>query len=227
MQDKYETLVRWYLRFNGFLTVENFVVHEARNGHIPEGAEFDTLAVRFPYSREQVSQKPIKNDPRLADAEGDRDKLIDFVIAEVKGGKRNTLNRIWHPADETQKGERIAYVLRWLGALATDEEIGAVAIQLQKQLRARHDKYLFRLVYFSHAQSKQAVPSAVPQITFRHIADFIVNLRTPCWQQFGMGARSQHEQWDDLIRQIWHIGDPENPASSEDKVEAILKLINS
>ena len=32
-----ETLVRWYLRFNGYLGVENLVVHEPNSGAVPQG----------------------------------------------------------------------------------------------------------------------------------------------------------------------------------------------
>jgi hypothetical protein len=162
MENKFEKLVRWYLRFNGYLTVENFVIHEPRNGQVPEGAEFDTMAVRFPYSREQVQQKLIQNDPHLEDTEASENKLIDFVIAEVKSGKRNTLNNIWHPDGEDQKVDRVAYLVRWLGPLGTEVEIAGVAGQIQKHLRARHGSFLFRVVYFSHTNTKQAVPATVP-----------------------------------------------------------------
>jgi hypothetical protein len=227
MPDNYEKLVRWYLRFNGYLSIENFVVHEPRNGHVPEGAEFDTLAVRFPYSREQVDQKLIQNDPRLEDCETKRDGLTDFVIAEVKSGKRNSLNRIWHPEEPTQKIKRVAYLLRWLGPLDTDDKIEEVATALQSKLRVRSSSFLFRLVYFAHATTTQAVPLTVPQITFSQIAEFVVSLRTPKWKRQGIGVKSQHEQWDEMIRQIWEIGSPENNLSEADKVSAILQLLKS
>jgi len=226
MENNHEKFVRWYLRFNGYLTVENFVIHEPQNGHIPEGAEFDTLAVRFPHSREQVEQNLIQNDPRLDDSEEGEGKLIDFVIAEVKSGKRNTLNAIWRPNGEDQKVDRVAYLLRWLGALSTEEEIAQVAHHLQKSLRARHNSFLFRVVYFSHTKSRQVVPTTVPQITFREIAEFVVGLRTPCWAQYNMGVKSDHEQWDHMIREIWDIGNPEKAGTNGDKVDAILERIS-
>jgi len=226
MENNYEKLVRWYLRFNGYLAVENFVIHEPKNGHIPEGAEFDTIAVRFPHSREQVEEKPIRNDPRLEDSEAKDHKLIDFVIAEVKSGKRNSLNGIWQPGDEEQTIKRVGYLLRWLGALSTEEEIAQVAPQLQKNLRARHGSFLFRIVYFSRENTQQAVPKIVPQITFRNIAEFIIDLRTPCWAQYKMGVRSAHEQWDELICKVWEIGSPERAASNPEKVEEILALLS-
>lgn len=226
MEDKYEQLVRWYLRFNGYLTAENYVVHEARNGRIPQGGEFDTLGVRFPYSREEVDQKLIRNDPKLDDAEVSAQHLVDFLIAEVKSGKRNSLNSIWQPGNEDEKVRRVAYLLRWMGALGDEQRISEVACRLQKHHRARENGYLFRLVYFSQSHTKQAVPAVVPQITFREIAEFIVRLRTPCWQQLGMGVRSHHAQWDKLICDIWDIGDPQNHESDEEKVERILMLLS-
>ena len=47
-----ENLVRSYLRFNGYLGVENLIVHEPISGAVPQGAEFDVVAVRFPFSSE-------------------------------------------------------------------------------------------------------------------------------------------------------------------------------
>ena len=226
MEDKYEKFVRWYLRFNGYLTAENYVIHEARNGHVPEGGEFDTLGVRFPHSREQVDQNLIRNDPRLDDGEVIADHLIDFVIAEVKSGNRNRLNGIWQPGNDEEKVSRVAYLLRWMGALGDEQRITEVARRLQKEHRARDNGYLFRLVYFSHSHTQQAVPAIVPQITFREIAEFIVKLRTPCWKGYGLGVRSQHEQWDKLVCDIWDIGSPESHQSDAEKVEAVLALLS-
>jgi len=225
MKEQHEKLVRWYLRFNGYLTAENYVIHEARNGKVPQGGEFDTLGVRFPYSREQVDQKLIRNDPKLDDAEARAAHLIDFVIAEVKGGNRNKLNSIWQSGDEGAKVRRVAYLLRWMGALGDEQRISDVARRLQKEHRVREHGYLFRLVYFSHSHTQQAVPAVVPQITFQEIAEFIVKLRTPCWKGYGMGVRSLHGQWDKLICDIWDIGNPDSPLSEAQKIEAILALL--
>jgi len=225
MEEKHEKLVRWYMRFNGYLTAENYVIHEARNGKVPQGGEFDTLGVRFPYSREQVDQKLIRNDPKLDDAEARADHLIDFVIAEVKSGNRNKLNSIWQEGSENEKVGRVGYLLRWLGAFGDEQRISDVARRLQREHRVRENGYLFRLVYFSHSHTKQAVPAVVPQITFREIAEFIVKLRTPCWKGYGMGVRSLHGHWDKLICDIWDIGNPNSQQSETQKIEAILALL--
>jgi hypothetical protein len=94
MPHAHETLVRWYLRFNGYLGEESFVVHEPDIGGVPQGAEFDTLAVRFPFSREYAGFA-IENDPRLLDVEAIQKSLVDFTIAEVKSGENLKPNRIW------------------------------------------------------------------------------------------------------------------------------------
>jgi hypothetical protein len=226
MEDKYEKLVRWYLRFNGYLTVENYVIHEARNGRVPQGGEFDTLGVRFPHSREQVDQKLIRNDPKLEDAEASANHLIDFVIAEVKSGNRNRLNRVWQPGNEGEKVRRVAYLLRWMGALGDEQQISDVARRLQKEHRARENGYLFRLLNFSRSHAKQAVPAVVPQVTFREIAEFIIKLRTPCWKGYGLGVRSLHGQWDKLICDIWDIGNPDSDQSDAEKIQSVLALLS-
>jgi len=151
--------------------------------------------------------------------------LIDFVIAEVKSGNRNKLNGIWQPDNEDAKVGRVGYLLRWMGALGDEQRVTEVASRLHKEHRARENGYLFRLLYFSHSHTKQAVPAVVPQITFREIAEFIVTLRTPSWKVYGMGVRSLHGQWDKLIRDIWDIGNPDSQLSEAQKIEAILALL--
>ena len=180
--------------------------------------------MRFPYSREQVDKKLIRNDPKLHDTEVNEHHLIDFVIAEVKSGKRKSLNSIWQPGNEDEKVSRVVYLLRWIGALGDEQRISAVARRLQKEHRVREGGYLFRLLYFSHSHTEQAVPAVVSQITFRGIAEFIIKLRTPSWKEYGMGVRSLHEQWDKLICDVWDIGDPDKPDSDEQKVEHIVNF---
>ena len=80
---------REWQRFNGYLCVANFVVHEpdAPAQTVPQGAEIDTLAVRFPFSNEVIAATPQKHalhDPRL-ECPGPRH--IGCIIAEIKGEK--------------------------------------------------------------------------------------------------------------------------------------------
>lgn len=111
LTDPYEELVRWYLRFNGFLTTENFVVHSPNRSlpRVPAGTETDILGVRFPHSKESPAETwtpdveavrfTIRNHSRLFDADAMSADLIDFLIAEVKGGNDRRLNATWRSPD--------------------------------------------------------------------------------------------------------------------------------
>ena len=223
MSDNCETFVRWYLRFNGYLGVENFVVHEPARGRIDQGTESDVLAVRFPHSREDVGA-PLQTDPRLLAglaAPGN----VDFVIAEVKGGNRATLNAVWTPPVSAAKLRRVSYILRWLGPLADEAAIDAVARDLQRTHRATHDKNSFRVVFFSKRHRRAVSALGITQILFRDIADFVVNIRADCWKRYGLGVRSDHSQWDPLILEIWRLADPDRNAPPAQKVDDILAIL--
>jgi len=68
------------------------------------------------------------------------------------------------------------------------------------------------------------VPANVPQVTFKEIAEFVIKLRALCWKAYGFGVRSQHEQWDKLICDIWEVG---NPDSDQSDAETILALLSA
>lgn len=46
-----------------------------------------------------------------------------------------------------------------------------------------------------------------------------------CGHNWELGARSQHEQWDDLIRDIWRLAGPDRALPDNQKVEEILARI--
>ena len=77
-----EKVAYWYFRLNGFLQIENFVVHPTRSGG--QRTDADLLGVRFPHRAERQfdDQNDIMADDehRLALSR----ELIDVIIAEVK-----------------------------------------------------------------------------------------------------------------------------------------------
>lgn len=223
MPDPCETFVRWYLRFNGYLGVENFVVHEPSAGRVNQGTESDILAVRFPYSHEDPGT-PLQLDPRLQAGMPDP-PLVDFIIAEVKGGNRAPLNDIWTPPVNDAKIGRVAYLVKWLGPLQDETAIREVATELQRHHKARRDGYNFRLIFFSTRERRPARNLGIPQIMFAQIAEFFVNVRAGCWQRSGLGVRSDHHQWDPLILKAWSVADPGRDAPATQKVQDILALL--
>lgn len=216
--DPYELLVRWYLRFNGYLGVENFVIHQTVEGGNVQVGENDILAVRFPNSREDPGFA-LETDDRLLDKEAIDHALLDFVVAEVKGGRKDTLNTVWQAPPDPAKIARAAYVIQWLGPLAERASIQQVATELQASHRSRSGQFLFRVVKFAHRVRPNL---ALRQVTFNDIADFLVRVRTPCWQDRGYGARSPHNQWHPFIKSLWAIADPESSSDPASKIQAIL-----
>jgi hypothetical protein len=106
-----EKVAYWYFRLNGFLQIENFVVHPERRGG--QRTDADLLAVRFPYRAERLFDDP---DDIMADDEHrlalSRD-LIDVVIVEVKTNQPCTLNGPWTRQDQ----QNVHRVLAAIGCL--------------------------------------------------------------------------------------------------------------
>lgn len=216
-----ETLVRWYLRFNGYLGVENLVVHERGSGAVPQGAEFDVVAVRFPHSRE-IADFELPRDTRLTAIE--KPGVVNVMIGEVKGGKDTAINDVWKAGgDEALKLARLGYLVRWLGFYDNDADIDQVAGDLRRSATSDRGHFV-RAVYFGARRSQQAEDLRIPQILLAEIACWIVTTRASCWRDRDVAKRSCHDQWDPLIKNIWNLADPELPGQPEAKVSAILAL---
>ena len=77
-----EKVAYWYFRLNGFLQIENFVVHPERGGS--QRTDADILGVRFPFRAERLFDDPhdiMRDDEARLSLSADQ---IDVVIAEVK-----------------------------------------------------------------------------------------------------------------------------------------------
>lgn len=216
-----ETLVRWYLRFNGYLGVENLIVHEPGRGAVPQGTEFDVVAVRFPNARE-VADFELPRHSSLTDLE--KPGLVNVVIAEVKGGRDTTLNDVWRPdADNAVQLGRLRYLVRWLGLYSAEDEVEKVATDLRRSAVSDRASSI-RAVYFGARRSQQAEDLKIPQILLADIASWIVNTRASCWSERAVAKRSCHDQWDPFIKSVWNLADPELPGPPDAKVSSILAL---
>jgi hypothetical protein len=103
MGDNFERLVRWYMRFNGYFTIENFYIHNPQVSSrdlIGSRTEAHIIGVRMPYPEEiSGSLRMAFHEPLVTGASGRR---YDVVVAEVKkseeasltafGGTRTILN---------------------------------------------------------------------------------------------------------------------------------------
>lgn len=71
-----EELAYWYLRLNGFLSIQNFIVHPDAGSD--QETDVDLMAVRFPFRCENLV-RPMKDDVPFA-----RHRKPFIVFAEVK-----------------------------------------------------------------------------------------------------------------------------------------------
>jgi hypothetical protein len=116
-----QSLVLWYLRFNGCFTTPSFTIHPDFKKE-PGSTDADVLAVRFRDSTENQRQFVFKRDPKLI-----QDVPIDVIIAEVKSSIC-ALNRKWLEP----RHENVEYALRWVGRWSDATLIRAIAANTYK-----------------------------------------------------------------------------------------------
>lgn len=92
MKKSPERLAYWYFRLNGFLTIENFIVHSDSGNN--QRTEVDLLAVRFSHRAENLDQ-PMEDDPRISRC----DTFANIIIAEVKASECK-LNGPWTRSED-------------------------------------------------------------------------------------------------------------------------------
>jgi len=208
MSTIYEKFTSWYLRFNGYFTVDNFVVHAAndatriRNGIIAPYTETDTIAIRMPYSAEITGELKIANHDILVEKQNGR---FDIVIAEVKSGNENKPNSVWRNKSIIP----IQYIIRFVG-LYDDDQILQVTDQLSKQYLYEDKKSRIRYIVFANQPNLWYSSRGVKYITFSQMARFLVHVRGQCWINAGIGVASVHYQWDDQIKTIFEIANDFN-----------------
>ena len=111
MKTSPDRLAYWYLRLNGFLTTENFIVHPDIGRD--QRTDADLLAVRFGHRSENV-ERPMTDDPRVVNCE----TFANVIIAEVKTG-RCDLNGPWtRPEDGNM--HRVIRAIGCVSAAHTD-----------------------------------------------------------------------------------------------------------
>ena len=182
-----ENLAYWYLRLNGFLTIQNFVVHPDRGDS--QGTEVDILGVRFPYRAENL-ERPMQDDAPFAQL---RDKTW-IAIAEVKSG-RCGLNGPWtHP-----ERRNMLRVLRAIGAYPEAEaEIAAKALHHTGHYQSQF--YYASLMCFGRDDNLDIAKrySRVPQILWPKILRFIYGRFREYTRE-----KSSHPQWDETGHALW------------------------
>lgn len=225
MTDKATEFIRWYLRFNGYFSIEGFVVHAADKikkmdgDTIPQQTECDLLSIRLPYSRELSANLYMAKDPQIVN--GGEEK-IDILICEVKSGKDNAPNPVWKHASTHQ--DMVEYIVRFCGILPENEGFKNACRELSKTYVFNGDNTRIRYIIFSNEICKRHQKRGVTYVTFRSIIEFLVSIRGQSWTGAKLGVASQHQQWPKFVRDIFNIANY-NDDSIEKKIAKVEELL--
>jgi hypothetical protein len=200
-----EKVAYWYFRLNGFLQIENFVVHPERRGG--QRTDADLLAVRFPCRAERLFDDPndimADDERRLALSR----ELIDVLIVEVKTNQPCTLNGPWTRQDR----QNVHRVLAAIGCLPPDRIDGAAADIYRAGIHANNLGLRIRLVAVGRDHSKDLAAQYpdVPQLIWADLLAFIWDrLRTY------RNQKTQVDQWDAQGRMIKRLADQSGDAGA-------------
>jgi hypothetical protein len=187
MQIAAEQLGYWYLRLNGFLTIQNFIVHPDTGSQ--QRTDADILGVRFPH-RAELRPKPMVDDEAFTQVKG----KPFIIIAEVKSSKCK-LNGPW---TEPEK-KNLQRTLRAIGILP-DEEIEIAAKSVYTSGIFSSQACHLTLACFGKFPStkiRKNFPD-VPQILWDKVLDFIYSRFKNYRYQ-----KASHGQWDEVGRNLW------------------------
>lgn len=208
-----EKVAYWYFRLNGFLQIENFVVHPPRRGG--QRTDADLLAARFPFRAERQFDDP--NDIMADDVQGLAlsGDLIDIVIAEVKTNQPCTLNGPW----TRQDAQNVHRVLAAIGCLPPGR-IEAAAADIYRAGIHRSDTLRIRLVAVGRDRSGD-IAANFPQVTQLLWAEMLAFMydRFRRYRQ----QKTQVDQWDLAGRRIKQLADRSRDAA--DFIANALRLM--
>lgn len=180
-----EKVAYWYFRLNGFLQIENFIVHPGRRGS--QRTDADLLAVRFPHRAEFLFDhpEPMRDDEAtLCLSSG----AIDVVIAEVKTKQPCAVNGPW----TAEERENVHRVLAAIGCVPRDT-IDMAATGIYRNGIYEDRTLRIRLIAVGGARSSELAERfpQVIQVTWPQILDFIWHrLRTY------RNQKTQVQQWN-------------------------------
>ena len=128
-----ERLASWYLRLNGFLLVEDFVLHR-QDGKGTSDA--DLLAVRLGHSAESIDNAPLALHSAIQKLVGEEaDPKHVALVVQVKTGAEGS-------AGDAFDAERLRRGLRFVGAVP-EPALQGVVQELGEKATSSHDGWVF------------------------------------------------------------------------------------
>jgi hypothetical protein len=159
MKNYGEELAYWYLRFNGFFVLDNFVYH--RTQHNRDG-DADLLAIRLPYVKEVIGGRTDDWDVKLFSYLEEYE--IAGVLCEVKTGPRANPSSAF-------KQHKLQHALNRVGFSTLDIEEMLSKKENHYMLESNGKKFLKLVV------SEFEIESTTAFLTFslEYVEDFIYN----------------------------------------------------
>lgn len=179
-----ERLAYWYFRINGFLTIENFIVHPDSGSD--QRTDADLLAVRFAHRAENI-QDPMIDDPKIVVCS----TYANVIIAEIKTGVCS-LNEPW----TRQADGNLGRVLRAVGCVP-EGLIDHACHDLYRIGRWSDYTATFRLYAVGDKRDKTLSIPEGQQLIWDDVITFIV-ARFKLYQQ----QKSSVGQWSNDGRQL-------------------------
>jgi hypothetical protein len=183
---KVEHLAQWYLRLNGFMTINDYVLH---NDQKPYGqrTDADIFGVRFPFRKEL----DFEDDNLFRSV-----RKPHFIIAEITQGTCK-LNGPWTKRDRGN----MQYVLNGIGAFKLGT-IDRIADSLYEKYHFEDQDFRIELIAFGKNKSEDLSDLKKPlmQLEFHDLSRFIFRR----FRQF-KDIKNDHQHWDYAGRRLWDL----------------------
>ena len=209
--DRARIVAAWYLRFNGYFTVESFILQDAGQLMQTGGqlTDADIIAVRFPHTREiikgQTKDIVVRRHARLDVQDG----VTDFIIAEVSSleCKFNWIEP--DCTEQTIKRDFLEYTLNRIGFWNQDRLTHVrKKLSLEKSFHDAEAKERVRLLSIG-VTSDEKLPAGILPIRFSEIFEYMQKDLFSCYdlEKDGEAIKkvvSDHKQWHPLICEIYN-----------------------
>ncbi len=178
-----ERVAYWYFRLNGFLLLENFIVHDVRTGG--QKTDIDLIGIRFRNRRELFcDDTEMKDDKENLEFSDDVDEI---VIVEVKTNQSCTFNLSW----VEEKKKNIQRIISAIGCVPK-EKIDDVAESIYKSGFFKDDIFRIRIVAIGRSINeglRHQLPKAL-QMTWNDVLGFM-------WERFRKHKKHKRslDQW--------------------------------
>jgi hypothetical protein len=199
----FEKVAGWYFRLNGFMTMDNFIVHRDSRSESGPKTDADIFGVRFPF-RDELHEG-MKDDLPFR-----HQKLPLLVIAEITKGVCK-LNGPW-----TKRADRnMQYVLKAIGAFEASR-VDEVADCLYDD-HVYENKHMKMQLFAIGSKINEDYATDRPrlqQLLFEDILSFI-------YQRFRTfrDQKREHQHWDEMGDFLYRAAQRPRDAFNLDNLE--------